>query len=346
MISYINKMKYLKSEFQIFISETRRFYRMFQEKINALNIPADEKKKIKWDYIKELIKHRYTFNEYYCQYGFPKLNSRERDEFISVSEMQRIYRKYGFPEIREIFRDKAKFLKTFCQFIKRRWLLWDGSSRNELESMLNNCDCILKPLTGTLGAGVKKITQGSVVNIDEFIKENLSNDKYVIEECISACPEIQEFHPSSLNTVRIVTFSKDSKSVVFGAFLRMGNNNLCIDNVHGGGVFAQIDVDTGVVISDGIDTENNRYEYHPFSKKKIKGFVIPYWENVKKMCLDASLALPKIRFAGWDVAIRENGLLEFVEGNHAPDFDPMQSPLKTGVRKRVQSLLKELKIIK
>ena len=77
----------------------------------------------------------------------------------------------------------------------------------------------------------------------------------------------------------------------------------------------------------------------------IKGFKIPNWDKAKEMCVSASLSLPNIRFAGWDVAIRNDGVLEIIEGNHAPDFDPMQSPLKIGVRKKVFRTLKEIGII-
>lgn len=340
-------MKINSTEIKIFFSEVWRFYKSFREEIKSINLSDKEKTKIKWDYIKELVLHRYRFNEFYNQYMFPKLNHQERSEFISLSEMQYIYRKYGDSEIRKIFRDKAKFLEAFKAYIKRQWMLWDEcteKSKRKLELMLKSFDCIVKPLDGTLGVGVKKINKDSVADIDDFIRKNLSDDKYVIEECITAHQKIAEFHPASLNSIRVVTFSNGTESEVFGAVLRMGNNNCCVDNAHAGGVFASIDVNSGLIVSEGIDTKGNVYEYHPFSKKKIKGFVIPNWDNVKKMCIEASLVLPKIRFAGWDVAIREDGYMEFVEGNHAPDFDLMQSPLKIGVKKNVHKLIGKLNI--
>lgn len=334
-------------EAKICCFELMLFYKAFLRDIKSSNLSAKERSKIKRDYMKELVLHRYRFNEYFYQFEFPKLSCQERRKFISVSEMQHIYRKYGASDVREIFRDKSKFLDFFKMYIKRQWMLWDGdmaNSLNELKNMLNSFDCIIKPFAGTLGDGVKKIARNSVTDVEKFIKNNLLDGKYVVEECISAHPEIAEFHPASLNTIRVVTFSNGKKSKVFGAFLRMGNNNSCIDNAHGGGIFAQIDIDSGLVISDGIDTCRNIYELHPFSKKKIRGFIIPNWEKVKEMCIDASLVLPKIRFAGWDVAIRADGKMEFVEGNHAPDFDLMQSPLKIGVRAKVYQFMNELEI--
>jgi hypothetical protein len=121
--------------------------------------------------------------------------------------MQYIYRKYGDSQIRKIFRDKAKFLEVFNTYIKRQWMLWDEStedSKQKLELMLRSFDCIVKPLDGTLGAGVKKINKNSVTDIDDFIRHNLSEHKYVIEECITTHQEIAEFHPASLNSIQVV----------------------------------------------------------------------------------------------------------------------------------------------
>ena len=44
---------------------------------------------------------------------------------------------------------------------------------------------------------------------------------------------------------------------------------------------------------------------------------------------------------GWDVVINNKGEIEFVEGNHSPDFDVMQSPLQVGVKKRIYALIKD-----
>ena len=43
-----------------------------------------------------------------------------------------------------------------------------------------------------------------------------------------------------------------------------------------------------------------------------------------------------------NVCVRADGQLEFIEGNHAPDFDVMQSPLKVGVRAQLNKLFAHL----
>ena len=51
--------------------------------------------------------------------------------------------------------------------------------------------------------------------------------------------------------------------------------------------------------------------------KKIPGTQIPYWEEAKKMCLEAMKVVPQVRFVAWDVAITEKGPV-FIEGNSFP----------------------------
>lgn len=112
-----------------------------------------------------------------------------------------------------------------------------------------------------------------------------------------------------------------------------------VDNAHAGGIFAQVNVETGIVESDGINVNGRTFSVHPDTLLPIKGFCIPLWEEIKKTCIEASYITPENIITGWDVVINDKGEIEFVEGNHGPDFDVMQSPLKVGVKKRLKSLI-------
>lgn len=69
-------------------------------------------------------------------------------------------------------------------------------------------------------------------------------------------------------------------------------------------------------------------------------FKIPKWNEIVQTCCDASKETDGF-IVGFDVALNSSGQIELVEGNYAPDFDVMQSPLKIGVKKRIYSLIKE-----
>lgn len=291
------------------------------------------------DYRKAFWKHRVTYSEYMDRYEYWKLDEKQRDEFISRSEMQCIYRKFGDVNVMKVFYNKIDFLKHFHQFIHRKWIVVKDTAFEDFKEMIESTDCIAKPIEGTEGIGVFKICAKEVDDWEELYKRCVKNN-ILLEECIQSNEELKAFHPNSLNTIRVVTVSNGDKFVVFGALFRMGARGSVVDNTHAGGVFAPINVETGMIDIEAVDANNNHYRFHPDTHKQIVGFKIPYWDEIIETCKKASKTIPNIRFAGWDVCVTKDGYIELIEGNHAPDFDGgMQAPLKVGVKKRIQQTI-------
>ena len=90
-----------------------------------------------------------------------------------------------------------------------------------------------------------------------------------------------------------------------------------MDNVDCGGMACRIDLESGVISTNGADKQGNVYEHHPESGVKLKGFTIPYFEEAKKICLESAKKVPQMRYIAWDVAITPNGPV-FIEGNSFP----------------------------
>lgn len=287
-----------------------------------------------------LRKYRVTYSEYMHQYEFWKLKDAERKEFVSRSEMQKIYRKFIMnPDVRALMIDKPAFLIRFADYIQRKWMLVREHSFDEFKQLTDVSDCIAKPKDGSLGHGIVKILKGSAT---EDLYAQCQSDNVLLEECVRAEQTIEAFNPDTLNTIRVVTFSNGKEAEVFGAFIRFGRKGRIVDNAHNGGIFAQINVETGIIESNGINTDGDEFICHPDSKKQFKGFPIPQWNEIKDFCCRAALEIKELRVCGWDVCVRQNGKLEFIEGNHAPDFDVMQSPLKKGVRAQLNSVFTRL----
>ncbi|MBR4952417.1 MAG: hypothetical protein IKY56_05425 [Alistipes sp.] len=349
MLNSIKKFITRSSLFRLYIeqkirnSETQRF---LAEVVPPSNIELLGNKSFDMlvlDYKKALKKHRVTWSEYFYQYEYWKLSEEKRNSFVSRSNMQKLYRTLVHENVRELMHNKEKFLQTFNSYIYRRWICLsegDTSKKENLRNLLELGDCIIKPISGSLGSGIRKISMKDIEDIDILYKE-LCKEKVLVEECLKATDEIQSFNPDSLNTIRVVTISKKPKATVFGAFIRMGRKGAVVDNAHAGGIFAQINVETGIIESCGITTDGKRYEAHPDTQKQILGFKIPQWEEIKKSCLKAALSVDNLYFAGWDICIRTDGKIEFIEGNHAPDFDVMQSPLKIGVKEKLNKITTE-----
>ena len=164
-------------------------------------------------------------------------------------------------------------------------------------------------------------------------------DRYLAEEFVESHESLAVFHPSSLNTLRVITFRNEDRFEVFGCGLRVGNNGLHVDNAHGGGIFCEIDPKTGIINTDGIDECANTYIAHPMTGMQFRGVQIPFWEEICALCKEASQALPCLRVVGWDVAILSDGRLELIEGNHSPGMNIVQAPAKHGVHDKFESML-------
>lgn len=322
----------LYREIHIYFDERKRFF-LEAKKRFATEKPQHGSYK---DYRKAFKKHRVTYSEYMYSYEYWHLDEKERDEFISTSKMQIIYRKLGDSEVREVFHDKVRFLTAFSPFVHRWWAMAQSLTLEEFKTKAAEFDIIAKPVDGTRGEGIFKII-GKIVTDWQHLYDRLVKDNCLLERCVTACDELAAFHPASLNTIRVVTISNGDHCEVFGALLRMGAHDSVIDNTHAGGVYAPINVRTGTIDIPAIDAHNAHYDVHPDTGKPIKGFHIPEWESIVTTCKEASRLIPNIHFAGWDLCVTKDGQIEIIEGNHAPDFDGgMQAPLKIGVKKKLQ----------
>lgn len=332
--------------FKLFGIQSLYIYLNIQKQKNNLYAEAKkefEKKSLNGnliDYKNDLEKHLVSYSEYAYQFEFYKKSEIQKEEFISRLKMRHFYLRYTRSSIKDLFKDKIKFLTTFDKYIHRNWIFAPNATYEEFFGLVSNYDCIIKPINGSLGNGVFKVYKNS--NRDEIksLYDFSINKRLLVEECIDSCEELKAFHPQSLNTIRVVTISNRQKAEVFGAFFRVGCGDSVVDNAHAGGIFAQINIDSGAIESDGINTNREIFIYHPDTGIRFKGFRIPEWNNIIEACCEAAKLTDNI-VTGWDVVINRNGIVEFIEGNNSPDFDVMQSPLQIGVKKRLYSLIKK-----
>ena len=262
----------------------------------------------------------------YMIFGFYNLDTEKQKKYLTDVEATRLMRPYN-NESEPYLKSKATFLKNFTRFIHRGWRYVPEASYEEFCEFLHKYHTIaLKPQYSSWGIGFHRLT------VEEFEEkehpeeyfEHLCAGKYLAEEFVESCEELAVFHPSSLNTLRVITFRCGERFEVFGGGLRVGNNGLHVDNAHGGGIFCEINPADGT---------------HPMTGVKFRETQIPYWEEIIELCREASQELPCLRVVGWDVAILPDGRLELIEGNHNPGMNIVQAPAKHGVRDRFAAML-------
>ena len=332
-----------------YIVKNVRAYPVLREKFMAYmkgvkNLPEGfRENKLFHDYLKVRRNNpekRVSQSEYMI-FGFYNLSTGEQKKYLTDVEATRLMRPYN-NDSEPYLKSKATFLKNFTRFIHRGWLYVPKASYEEFCDFLHKYRTIaLKPQYSSWGIGFFKLTEEEFASKEdpkEFYQK-LCEGRYLAEEFVQSCKELAAFHPSCLNTLRVSTFRNGDRFEVFGGGLRVGNNGLCVDNAHGGGIFCEIDPESGKIITDGLDEYSNSYVTHPMTGVPFKGMQIPRWKEVVELCKEASKELPCLRVVGWDVAILEDGTLELIEGNHSPGMNIVQAPAKHGVYERFSSML-------
>lgn len=289
------------------------------------------------EYKRALYRHRFMYEEYDA-YGLWDMEENRWGEFISDKEMQCIYRKMVQIDIANCFCDKMKGIEIFAKFVHRRWLDPNAITFEAFKVFVVSMECIAKPRWGMKGKNVflvqRKEDDKYLYELYQYCRKN----HFIIEEYVRACREIERFHPKSLNTVRVLTLSKENKVEILDAEFRMGINDSVVDNASHGGVLASINIETGEFMRNGVDKQGNEYVSHPNSGKMIKGFVIPRWEEIVNVCKEAATIVPNTVFAGWDICVRQNGEIELIEVNAFPGVMGLQTSSQRGLKPRLKEV--------
>ena len=215
------------------------------------------------------------------------------------------------------FDNKTEFNQLFSAQVKRGWLnLLEASEEGFAKFLEGRGDIICKPIDGSSGQGILKCTPEEYSDPGALYQRLRDAGIGIVEDKVIQHPAIAALCPTSVNTIRVATLLGDKKEGIVYAYIRIGNGKV-MDNVDCGGMAAPVDIETGVITGVGANKAGETYEIHPMTGTKIPGTQIPYWEDVKTMCLNAMHVVPQVRFVAWDVAITEDGPV-FIEGNSFP----------------------------
>lgn len=270
----------------------------------------------------DMLKCGIRYNAGYIDYKIAqmyRLNDAQRKTVITRGISNDIVRRMNPKEYWHTFDDKAEFNEFFKEWIPRKWIrINDKTSPEDVFALCRNFTQLIgKPLEGSSGVGIRKYTEKDWKDGPEAFLSRLKQDGIgILEEIVVQHPKMASLCPTSVNTCRIATLLGDKQQGIVYAFLRIGNGKV-MDNVDCGGMASRINLETGKLQTVGADKQGNTFIKHPMTDTSIIGFQIPFWEEAKKMCMEAAMKIPQMRFIAWDVAITENGPT-FIEGNSFP----------------------------
>ncbi len=270
-------------------------------------------------------KYGAAYNDYLL-FEFYLLTKNQRRTYVTRVINNKITRLMNDRAFYHLFDNKDEFYALYSEFIGRRWMAANSTSKEEFVRFLNGDDeIIIKPVNGGCGIGVEKLKRSDFKDLDSMFAYISGKPNAIVEEVIPQHEKLDELYPGSVNTLRIVTvYSEGSVNIVY-AYIRIGNSERPVDNINSGGMCAPIDLESGVVTQPGYDKNRVTYEKHPKTGCKIKGFSVPMWQEALELCRKAAERVPQMGYVGWDVGITPRGPV-LVEGNNLPGHDILQLP--------------------
>ena len=309
----------------------------------APSLPQSRKEELKKDILDKAKKYRFSAEEYFY-YHFEDKSEDEIKSFVSDVDRKEFCEGLNCEKNRMIFDNKLKCADVFSKYYGRDFC--GVSSVNDLQKLKEftkkHKRFIFKPLIGSLGEGITILEKDwTDSDLENLISDNCGDGKlgFIAEELLVQVPEMAQFHPSSLNTIRVATVKFDEGVEVIAASLRTGRGGSIVDNAGAGGVFGTIDIETGTIEAVG-DEFGNSYEAHPDTEARMVGFTIPRWQEAVELAKELATVVKGNRYAGWDLALTEKGWI-MIEGNARGQFIWQISSQK-GFKKEANKILKLL----
>lgn len=268
------------------------------------------------DIIKNIVLFLITPEEYFL-YNFKNISLKQRDAFLPDMVRLLLLKDVSGNSKFNLLYNKYNFYKRTEEYFKREAILFDNkTSFNVFSDFVEKHGRVfIKENCGSYGYNARLVDLKKD-NINDIYNELLDSDiEYIMEVAISQHPMMAIWNESSVNTVRIPTFLTNNGFFVAEPFLRTGRAGAIVDNAGAGGIFAVIDPNDGKIITDGVDESGHTYIHHPNSNLLYKGWVIPEWDKLIKVCEECHKAMSDHVYIAYDFAYTDKGEWVLVEGN-------------------------------
>ena len=271
----------------------------------------------------------------YENYGFFFLRRKEKKKIATEIYEEQFEKAHTDEKQKAIVDNKEESLVQFSDYVKRDWCGIKYHNEKELYDAFFNAHevAIFKPVNGQMGKGIHVEKLSGFLRDGTELRDYCIHNNVIVEELIVQHDKLNTLYPNAVNTVRIVTM----QGKCIAAALRMGVGDACVDNAHAGGVFAEINIDKGVIDGSALRCGHERYECHPTTGTGIPGFEIPYWEECRQLCENASKLVPDIYLLGWDIAVTPDGPT-VVEVNTTPGLMIIQAPNCHGIKHEFEKI--------
>lgn len=227
-------------------------------------------------------------------------------------------------------------------------------SREEALSRCMNLDsAVIKPsLYGHWGQGVE-VFHTEKEYIPELKKSvgdlfNQYKENFIIQSKIEQHPDLASLNPTSVNTIRVMSYREGDEVTILYAVIRIGRLGKSVDNETAGGIKADIDLDTGRIKGVAYGSPKEKDMPKTDSGVVLNNFLIPSFPEVIQFVRDLHERLPYFSLIGWDISVDAGGKPLMIEWNrsaelsqvaHGPAFGDYTEEILSKAYERKNTLL-------
>lgn len=223
---------------------------------------------------------------------------------------------------------------------------YEGRPVSEAEAVAlcqDMTDVIIKPTMTSKGRGIRKFqVSGGVTSIDGLSVSDLFRryrKNFQIQACVRQHPRMAALNPTSLNTLRILTYRSGMEVLVVYVVIRIGRLGMEIDNQSSGGISTAVGED-GRLSGTAYGGYNENGVKKTDTGIVLEGYEVPSYDKAVEMVRQLQLRLPYFNLVGWDVAIDEAGEPVLIEFNTNTGLS--QSACHTGMGQYTERIFREL----
>lgn len=281
---------------------------------------------------------------------FPYKKHEEKMEYMTFRTRLLLMRQLNDFSVSYIFNNKYETYKYFKDYYNRDVVKIESEDDfDKFESFVSkHHQFVVKPTSSHIGIGVERmnISEGDDLKMvfkNLLLKGEINakdcfdfDSSILVEELINEDKRMSSFHPYSVNPVRITTLKTKNGTKILYPWFKVGANKAFVTSAAYGTYDAGIDVDTGIVITDGFKENGLSDKIHPLTGFQFKGFQIPEWHSLVDLVEKLANSIPNVNYIGWDMVLTPEGW-SIMEGNFTGDF-MWQMFNQRGFRKEFESL--------
>lgn len=288
----------------------------------------------------------YTREEIFCLgIADPRLSGAEMAKLLSTKRAHRLQSQINPKNYAYVTEDKAIF-NQFCIGASIRTprlhaivdpsQIWTpdgkhlgrgaGWERFLLEDL--PARFVAKPTSGVLRESVYLLSRegdsfvedsGTTYSAHELLRalmEDPAYDRFIVEQRVENHASLAELSGTpALQTTRVITGVDDAgEPAILMAFQRLVSGANVVDNFRRGrlgNLVAELSLEDGTMVQAVTGHESGlglkAMEDHPTTGKRLIGFKMPYWQELREMVVEGARKLMPIRTIGWDIAVAPDG---------------------------------------